>query len=103
GKLDITMTLGDIDADGGRGNEGLSIHDRSPILPMRARCSLGGRSALAAVRIDWTRSAAIRLRDGVIGARTQSICRRPLRNSFLATARNELRSGLYHIGNSCLL
>jgi len=59
-----------------------------------------GGTALAAVRVKFTRPATIPLRDGVWCAEARSICRRRLGNSFLATLRKLLPRRPHYIINS---
>jgi hypothetical protein len=96
GGIDVAVErgLGHVDADdegksgiAGRGllRNGIVLHGGCPALRMRTASR--GR-VRPAVRVRYTRPPAIRLRDGVMNARTRSICRRPSFHRLLATLRS---------------
>jgi len=63
-QTDVERTLGDIDAD-----ERIerTIHGMTPVLRMRARRGRRPATALAAVRVNSTKPATIKLRHGLSG------------------------------------
>jgi hypothetical protein len=68
---DIERALGNIDTYEGLGS---GVHEQVPVLRMRARSSQTWKTALAAVRVKFTRPATNLLRDGVIRTQARSIC-----------------------------
>ena len=91
GKKRVEGLLGHVDANN---SDWRVFHRNIPDLPMRARGVCGGASAPAAVRATFQRPATIPLRHGVLSTQAQSICRRPLCGSLLATLRSLPHSSL---------
>ena len=86
---DIERILGDVDSD----PDERAIHNGTiPSLRMRARGDVAPRSALAAVRANDSRPAAITLGYGVVGADGCSIYGRPLVTIFFAGPRGPAKS-----------
>ena len=85
-KIAVERRLGDVDADDGERSgiamSGIVLHGGYPVL--RIRTAPRGR-VQPAVRVKYTRSPVILLRDGVMNAWTRSIYRRPSLSGLFAT------------------